>query len=104
MGFDKIAERRIREAMAEGRLDVVADGRKLDLDEYFKVPEDLRMAYSILKTAGCVPEEVEHLKEVDRLRTALNTATTDTDRQRTRKALAGAELRLSLALERARRR
>lgn len=104
MGFDTIAEKRIREAISEGRFDVVADGRPLDLEDYFKVPPDLRMAYSVLKNAGCVPEEVEYLKEVDRLRSALAAAKTEASRQQARRTLADAELRLNLALERARRR
>ena len=104
MGFDRIAENRIREAMADGTFDVVAAGRPLDLADYFSVPEELRMAYSVLKSAGCVPEEVEHLKEIERLRTALAAAPDEETRSPIRRALADAVLRLNLALERARRR
>lgn len=103
MSFERIAEMRIREAIAEGKFDVVADGRPLDLDDYFRTPEALRMAYSVLKSAGCVPEEVEYLKEVDRLRDALAAAADEAGRQPIRHALAAARLRLELALERARR-
>ena len=103
MGFDKIAEKKIRDAIAEGKFDVVADGRKIDLDDYFKAPAELRMAYSVLKSAGCVPEEVEYLKEVDRLRNALAAAPDEAARGPIRQQLAAATLRLDLALERARR-
>lgn len=104
MAFERFADKLIREAIADGRLDVVADGRRLDLDDYFAVPESLRMAYSVLKSAGCVPEEVELLKDVDRLRTALGAAPNEQERGRIQASLTAAELRLSLALERARQR
>lgn len=103
MAFDKLVEQKIREAMADGRFEGVADGRPLHLEEYFSVREDLRMAYSVLKSAGCVPEEVEYLREVHRLKTALDAAADETARRPLRQALAEAELRLSLALERQRR-
>ena len=103
MGFDRIAERKIREAMAEGKFDVVADGRPIDLDDYFKAPPELRMAYSVLKSAGCIPEEVEHLKEVDRLRQSLAAASDDETRRALRRQLNAATLRLDLAMERAKR-
>jgi hypothetical protein len=89
--------------MAEGRFDVVADGRPLDFDDYFSTPAELRLAYSVLKSAGCVPEEVELLKEVDRLRRAVDAAPDEASRAPLRKALTDAQLRLDLALERARR-
>jgi hypothetical protein len=43
-------------------------GQPLDLDEYFRWPEDLRLAYSLLKNSGHVPEEVELLREIGRLK------------------------------------
>lgn len=104
MAFERNADRLIREAMAEGRFDVVADGRPIDLEGYFAVPEELRMAYSVLKSAGCVPEEVEHLKEVDRLRQTLASLQEEAARSEMQRELTAAELRLHLALERARRR
>lgn len=102
MGFDRIAEKKIRDAMADGTFDVVADGRAIDLDDYFKAPAELRLAYSVLKSAGCVPEEVEYLKDVDRLRTAVAAASDEDTRAALRRELAHATLRLDLALERSR--
>lgn len=103
MPFDRIADRKIREAMAEGKMTTPSDRGKLDLEDYFSVPEDLRMAYGVLKSANCVPEEVEYLKEVNRLRAALDAAADEPARQPLRKQLMDAELRLNLALERAKR-
>lgn len=102
MNFERLAERRISEAIGEGLLDNLPRKGAIDLDEYFKLPVELRMAYSILKSAGCVPEEVELLREVDRLQTALAAAAPDAKAALARE-LADARLKADLALERARR-
>jgi len=103
MVFDRLADRRIREAMSEGKFDGLPRRGAIDLEEYFKLPPELRMAYSILKSAGCVPEEVELLRDVDRLETELAAATDDGRRASLRRELADARLKLDLALERTRR-
>ena len=57
--MDFIAEQKIAEAIANGELDgLPGAGKPLALDDDALVPEDLRMAYRILKNAGYVPEEV----------------------------------------------
>jgi hypothetical protein len=101
--FDRLADRRIREAMTEGKFDRLPKRGVIDLEEYFKLPAELRMAYSILKSAGCVPEEVELLRDVDRLRTELAAAADEASRSVIRRALADAHLKLDLVLERTRR-
>lgn len=54
-----IAERRIAEALAKGELDELPGaGKPLELDDDALIPEELRMAYRILKNAGYAPEEV----------------------------------------------
>jgi DnaJ homologue, subfamily C, member 28, conserved domain len=102
MAFEKIAELKIREAMREGKFDGLSRPEPIDLEEYFKVPDDLRMAYSVLRSAGCVPEEVDLLKEVERLERDLAASSDDATRARLAKSLADARLRLDLALERTR--
>ena len=82
----------------------MADGRPLDLEEDFSLPDALRMAYSVLKSAGYVPPEVEYLREADRLRRSIDAAHDASERETLRQALRDMELRLNLALERARRR
>jgi hypothetical protein len=58
--FELIAERKIEEAAARGEFDgLPGEGRPLDLDDDALVPEDLRMAYRILKNAGFAPQEVQ---------------------------------------------
>lgn len=105
MGFDRIADRKIREAMQEGEFDNLPNcGRPIDLDEYFKWPEDLRMAYSVLKSAGCVPEEVQLLNEIAALERTLGGALREDERARLRKIIDSRRTQLNIALERAKRR
>jgi len=63
--FQKIAERRILEAIREGFFDnMPGAGQPLKLEDDSHVPEDLRVAYKILKNAGFVPKEVALRKEI----------------------------------------
>lgn len=57
--FDLIAERKIVEAQARGEFDAIpGSGRPLDLTDDPLVPEELRVAYRILKNAGFLPPEL----------------------------------------------
>lgn len=54
-----IAEQRIQEAMERGDFDnLPGKGQPLDLEDDSNVPEDLRMAYKLLKNAGYAPEQL----------------------------------------------
>jgi hypothetical protein len=67
-GFDQLVENRITEAIARGEFDhLPGAGKPLDLDDDALVPEEDRMAFRIMKNAGCVPPEVERFAEVERL-------------------------------------
>jgi len=66
--LDFLAEKVIAEAIARGELDALPGaGQPLDLEDDKLVPEDLRLAYRILKNAGYVPPELEALKEIEQL-------------------------------------
>jgi hypothetical protein len=61
--LDFLAEQRIAEAVSKGELeDLPGAGRPLDLDDDALIPDELRLAYRILKNAGLVPAEIEKLK------------------------------------------
>ena len=65
LALELLAERKIEEAIARGELDdLPGAGRPLDLDDDPLVPEELRVAYRILKNAGYVPPEVQALNEI----------------------------------------
>jgi hypothetical protein len=63
-----LAEQKLAEAVSRGELaGLPGEGKPLDLDDDALVPEDLRLAYRILKNAGFVPPEVETLNEIAEL-------------------------------------
>jgi hypothetical protein len=58
--FEKIAERKILDAVSRGELDdLPGAGQPLELDDDPLVPQELRLAYRILKNAGYVPPEIK---------------------------------------------
>lgn len=64
-GYLKIVEQRIREAQEKGEFDnLPGRGRLLSLEDDRHIPEDLRLAYKVLKNADCLPPEVEEKREI----------------------------------------
>ncbi len=79
--FQKIAEEKIREAIQQGLFDDLPNkGKPLKLEDYSWVPEDLRLAFKILKNAGCIPPEMELRKEIIDLKELLKTIDDDEER------------------------
>ena len=61
----KIVEKRIQEAQRNGEFDnLPGRGRPIEYKEDRHIPEDLRLAYKILKNADCLPPEIEAKKEI----------------------------------------
>jgi hypothetical protein len=82
--FYRIAERRILEAIQNGEFDnLEGKGRPINFEDETWVPEDLRIAYRILKNAGCIPPELEMRNEVINMHTLMNTI--DDDKERLKK-------------------
>ena len=105
MSIESAIEERIKEAMARGEFDGLSgEGKPLDLDAYFNTPEDLRMAFSILKSNAFVPEEVGTLNEIAALKEELNSTDDEPREADLRKRLHERSLALSLLLEKRRRR
>jgi hypothetical protein len=64
-GYDKIVEEKIRAAQENGEFDnLPGRGEPLPLDDSSHIPEDLRIAYKILKNANCLPPEVQEKKKI----------------------------------------
>jgi hypothetical protein len=97
-----IAERKIREAMARGELDnLPGRGEPLAMDEDLSgVPDELRMAYKVLKNAGFVPPEVGLRKEVVSLREMLGQLEDDEQRSAVRRQLDFKLLKLNMMRKR----
>jgi len=65
LGFQKIIEKRIKEAQKRGDFDELpGSGEPLNIEDDSHVPEDLRLAYKILKNADCLPPELELKREI----------------------------------------
>lgn len=63
-----IAERRIAQAIKDGTLQTDSwKNKPLPLDDDSSIPDDLKMAYKILKNSGFVPPEVETRKDIQKL-------------------------------------
>ena len=61
--LDYLAEEKIRDAIDAGAFDnLPGAGKPLTLEDDKLVPEDIRVAYRILKNAGLVPREIEARK------------------------------------------
>ena len=64
-GFEKIVEERIKKAQKNGAFDKLAgSGKPFDFSDETMVPNDLRIAYKILKNADFIPPEIELKKKI----------------------------------------
>ena len=104
MSFEKLVEEKIRAAMEAGEFDnLEGAGLPLDLDEYFATPEDLRVPFSVLKNARVLPREVELLKDIESLKSAIAIASSSEDEIRLRRQLNDAVLQYDVIMDRYRR-
>jgi len=64
----KLVEKRIKEAEEQGAFDNLPGKYKpLKLEDNTNVPDDLRLAYKILKNIGYLPQELQLRKEIKRM-------------------------------------
>ena len=64
--LDDLVESRIREAQERGEFDhLPGAGRPLPDEDLSGVPQELRVAYRVLRNAGCLPPEVDALRDLD---------------------------------------
>lgn len=79
--INRIAEQRIKEALERGEFeDLPGRGRPLLLEDDRGVPEDLRMAFKLLKNAGYTPEELTLKKEIARTEDLLASLTDEQEK------------------------
>ena len=101
MNFDKAVEAIIKEAQERGDFDnLKGKGKPIDLNAYFETPEDLRLAYSVLKNAEIAAPEVELLQEIAALKERLTSTFEETQRSRIKKLIQGKQMEFNLMLER----
>lgn len=101
---DEIA-RQIAEAEKRGDLrGAEGYGKPLTEDDgWQQTPDEVRMPFKMLKSAGIVPHEVELIRERAELRQRLAAATTEAETRAAQQALAQVELTLALRMESLRR-
>ena len=105
MSIESAIEKQIQEAMARGEFDdLEGKGKPLDLDAYFATPEDLRMAFSMLKSNDFVPHEVEMMREIEGLRERLANVSDEAAAEQLRRQINDRSLALRVQIENRNRR
>jgi len=95
--FEKIAEDRIRQALEEGVFDNLKNmGKPIEFEDETWVPEDLRLAYRMLKNAGFTPPEIELRNEIINLKELMSLVDDETQRAKHLREIEGKLLRLNL--------
>jgi hypothetical protein len=83
LGYQKIVEKKIKEANEKGEFDnLPGKGKPLVLDDDSGIPEDLRLAYKVLKNADCLPPEIELRKEIRQMEDMLENIPDEKERYR----------------------
>ena len=87
-GFTKIVEERIRIAQKKGDFENLdGAGKPLKLNDDHNIPEELRLAYKILKNADITPPEIALKNEILRTEDLLQDMTDTAEKYRTLKKL-----------------
>lgn len=104
MSLEKSVEAIIKEAQARGDFDnLKGKGKPIDLSAYFETPEDVRLAYSVLKNAGVVSAEIDLLNEISALKERLATTYEEKGRSRIQKMIREKQLQFNIMMERQQR-
>ena len=81
--IETLAEERIKQAQERGEFDdLPGRGKPLDLEDDAHVPAELRMAWRVLKNAGCLPPELEAGREINTALELLAGLADETERYR----------------------
>lgn len=81
--IELIAENRIKEAMANGDFDrLPGRGKPINLDEYFAIPDHLRMLFTLLKNSNLHGQEVALMRKLEDLKDDLKASDDDPGRKK----------------------
>ena len=95
--FHRVVEERIREAQKAGAFDnLPGKGKPLQLEDMSWVPEDLRMAYHVLRNAHVLPPEAQLRKEIHTLQDLLKYVEDEEERKAMLKDVEWKVIRLDL--------
>ena len=102
--MDKFIDEQIRKAIEAGEFDKLSGkGKPIDLSAYFETPEELRMAYSMLKSNNFVPEEVEILKDINELKKRLSVCSDENEKSKINKELNDKNYAFNMLIEKRKR-
>lgn len=74
-------EQAILDSIERGEPDKLSNkGKPLDLTEWLRTPEHLRMSHSILKNAGIKPQEIEIKAQIAQLKEAIQALDKERDK------------------------
>jgi len=101
LAIQQIAERKIAKAIQEGKLNIEKwRGKPLPKEDNTFVPDDLKMAYKILKNAGYLPPEIEIKKEIKKLEDLISVTEDEHERVKQIKKLNFLQIKISTMLNR----
>ncbi|MED0716984.1 DnaJ family domain-containing protein [Aeribacillus composti] len=93
--FAKIAEDRIKKAYEEGEFkELPGMGKPLPHDDLSDIPEELRMAYRLLRNAGMVDQENDLKKELLTIQDLLKCCEDEAERKKLQQKLSEKQLAL----------
>ena len=96
-GFQRIIEKRIQEALDRGDFDdLPGRGKPMQIEDDSGVPEDLRLAYKVLKNADCLPPELELKKEIRQMEDLLESIPDEKEKYRQIKKINYKIMRLNI--------
>lgn len=102
--LERLAERRILQAQAEGAFDnLPGAGKPLPPDPFAGLPDEIRLAARVLAMCGCAPQEVGILRDLNQARQRLHEPGTKEEKDRRFREYCEAELRYNVAMDRHRR-
>jgi len=95
--FQRLAEQRILEAQRRGEFDdLPGKGKPLALEDQSSIPEELRMAYHVLKNAHVLPPEAELLNDIHIIEDLLKHVEDEGEKKALAKSLQWKMIRLDL--------
>ncbi len=102
--MSSVIDQIIRDAIERGEFkNLPGEGKPIDLTAYFNTPEEVRMAFSVLKSANVLPQEAELLKEMASIKESPDTAKDSETRAHLMKKLEEKRLEFNLLMDRLKR-
>lgn len=95
-----VAEDKIKTSMKNGDFDYLpGKGKPQKLEDLSMIPEDLRIAYKVLKNSGYLSEEAEFKKDMVSVKELLSYCEDDEEQNRLRKRISEKEIRYNKLFE-----